>query len=301
MGTVASELKAEREKRNIPLAYIATETRISLRHLESLEEGRYGDMPGGIYNRAFLKAYCEILDLNFPEIMQRYENEASLVSEKSSRIRAHVPQRSRSFSLSPVFIWGLIFVIAATGVYFSKKWITAIFSPYFSHTPPSTYVRSEKGNVPPPTAPKPSETAAPAAEPSAPATPSQSAIVAPQQTLSATSSSPSSKSTSGTTTSDVSPAMSTAPQTLQLEVTATEKCWISIERDGISAFRKNMQPGEIQFFDAAERFLVIAGNAGGVHLKINGKPVKALGKPGSVVRIMIDQKNLQDFMDRAPG
>jgi cytoskeleton protein RodZ len=292
MGTVASELKAEREKRNIPLACIAAETRISLRHLESLEEGRYNDMPGGIYNRAFLKAYCEILNLNVPEIMQHYENELSLVSENSSRTRAHVPQRSRSFSIGPIFIWGLMLVISASGLYFSRKWITAIFSPYFSQTPAS-HVRDEKAQP----APKPSETVPSAAEPSAPAASSQSTVAALPQPSSANPSSPQNSSTAGTT----APAIPTGPQTLQLEVAAAEKCWVSIERDGISAFRKNMEPGEIQFFDATEKFLVIAGNAGGVHLKINGKPVKPLGKPGSVVRILIDRKNLQDFLDQTAG
>jgi cytoskeletal protein RodZ len=294
MGTVASELKAEREKRNIPLAHIADETRISLRHLESLEEGRYNDMPGGIYNRAFLKAYCEILNLNVPEMMQHYENELSLVPEKSSRTRAHVPERGPSFNIGPIFIWGLMLAISASGLYFSRKWITAIFSPYFSHTPASQ-VRNEKTQSTPPS--KHSEASAPAADPSAPATSSQSTVAALPQPSSATPASLQNSSPAAT----VASAVPTVPQTLQLEVAAAEKCWVSIERDGISALRKNMEPGEIQFFDAIEKFLVIAGNAGGVHLKINGKPAKPLGKPGSVVRILIDRNNLQDFLDQTAG
>ena len=64
MNSLASELKAARERRNVVLSQIAEETRIGLRHLESLEEGRYSDLPGGIYNRAFIKAYCEFLNLD---------------------------------------------------------------------------------------------------------------------------------------------------------------------------------------------------------------------------------------------
>jgi hypothetical protein len=33
-----------------------------------------------------------------------------------------------------------------------------------------------------------------------------------------------------------------------------------------------------------------------VHLKINGKPLKPLGKPGSVVKLMITEKNLQELL-----
>jgi cytoskeleton protein RodZ len=157
MASVASELKAEREKRNIPLAQIAADTRISLRYLESLEEGRYGDLPGGIYNRAFVKAYCEILNLDQQEIMRRYDAEMSPPSEKQAKSSKHLPEM-RSSRLSPVLIWSLMLLISASGVFFSRKWISNIFSPYFSHAPVNN-VRSV-----PPTPPAPSVT-----QPSAPA------------------------------------------------------------------------------------------------------------------------------------
>jgi hypothetical protein len=88
---------------------------------------------------------------------------------------------------------------------------------------------------------------------------------------------------------------------LQLEIKATQKCWISIHRDGNPVFQKTMQPGEIQSFRAMEKFLLIIGNAGGIQLKINGKPAKPLGKLGEVVNVKIDWKNLQDFLDQASG
>ena len=92
-----------------------------------------------------------------------------------------------------------------------------------------------------------------------------------------------------------------APKTLRIEVDATEKCWVSIERDGTSVLQKNMEPGETQSFEAVEKFQLTVGNAGGVHLKINGKSAKPLGKPGSVVKLLIDRKNLQDFLDQTAG
>ena len=62
-----------------------------------------------------------------------------------------------------------------------------------------------------------------------------------------------------------------------------------------------MDPGEVQRLYAAEQFFIIAGNAGGVQLKINGKPAKSLGKPGEVVKILINEKNLQDYLDQTAG
>jgi cytoskeleton protein RodZ len=299
MGTVASELKAERERLKIPLSQIAAETRISLRHLESLEEGRYRDMPGGLYTRSFLKAYCEILNLNLPEIMQRYENEIALIPEKSFRTRTHVPQRRRSFSISPIFVWGVMLAILVGGLYFGRKWITAVFSPHFSHAP-TTAVRYETAQTP--AIPTPSVTEAPVVEPpSQPAASPGSTVPGSLNLPSTTSVTPQAILPIGANVLSALPATPPALQMLRLEINATEICWVSLERDGTSVFRRNMQPGEVQFFDAAERFIIIVGNASGVRLKINGKPAKTLGKSGAVVRILIDGRNLPDLLDQTAG
>jgi cytoskeleton protein RodZ len=298
MGTIASELRAEREKREIPLAHIAAETRISLRHLESLEEGRYSDMPGGIYNRAFLKAYCEILDLNVSDVLRRFDAELALASDKSSRNRVHKSPQNRSFNFGRFFAWVSVLVIAGVGAYFGKQWITTAFSPHFSHTAVSAG-RHEPENPPqnPETAkntiaPSPHpEALAPSSQATTPAAKELPASPAPPEPLRAA-------EAAGQPLSALQPALT---QTIRLEVIATERSWVSIERDGVPAFRKNMDPGDIRSFDAAEKFLIIVGNAGGVNLKLNGKPVKPLGGPGSVVRVLIDRTNLQDFLDQTAG
>src|SRR5512140_1615736 len=248
MASLAADLKTEREKRNTSLAQIAADTRISLHYLESLEEGRFGDLPGGMYNRAFLKAYCETLDLNnLQEIMQRYEDEISPSSDRPVKSKVHIPQQSRSFSISPIVIWGFMLLISAAGLFFSRNWITAVFSPYFSHTSPAT-VRYETVQQPvkKPAAPPaatvdpsvassipPPETAAPAATPPALAT-------------SAPSSAPLVNNTAAESKSDVSPEPAPAAsgaESLSLEISATERCWVSVDRDGSPAFRKTMEPG----------------------------------------------------------
>lgn len=62
-----------------------------------------------------------------------------------------------------------------------------------------------------------------------------------------------------------------------------------------------MEPGEIQQLYASEQFSIIVGNAGGVQMKINGKPAKPLGKPGEVAKILINEGNLQDYLVQTPG
>jgi cytoskeleton protein RodZ len=302
MGSVSSELKSEREKRKISLAQIAADTRISLRYLQSLEEGRYGDLPGGMYNRAFLRAYCESLNLNQQEIMQRYEAEISPFLDRPLKSKALLSQKNAPPRVSPILAWSLMLLISATGIFLSRKWIATVFSPYFSHRQepivPHELARQPaamptaaptKENPPPPTIQTTQiedTTGTPAAatelkptEPTsaftqAPAIPSNQEITAPE------------------------PA---APSALRLEIIATEDCWISVDRDGNRAIRKTLKPGEVQQVRASEQFSIILGNAGGVRIKINGKTAKSFGKSGEVVTIQINEKNLQDFLDQASG
>jgi cytoskeleton protein RodZ len=302
MGSVASELKSEREKRKISLAQIAADTRISLRYLQSLEEGRYGDLPGGMYNRAFLRAYCESLNLNLQEIMQRYEAEISPSLDRPPKSKTLLSQKNAPPRLSPVVTWSMMLIISATGIFFSRKWISTVFSPYFSHRQevsvphelarrPDVLPHAEPKTMNP--TPPPIQAAQPennssvpsaAAEPlpAEPSNPPVQVAVAPKDQL-------------------ADSAVPTTPSVLRLEIAATESCWISVDRDGSPAVRRLLKPGEVQLVKASEQISIILGNAGGVHLKINGKAAKSLGKAGEVINIKIDEKNLQDFLDQTPG
>lgn len=296
MGTFSADLKSEREKRKVSLSQIAAETRISLRHLESLEEGRFADLPGGIYTRAFLKAYCEILKLDSQDIMQRYEVEVVPLSEKPLKTRVQIPKQSSTFVIHPYIVWSLLLLISATGLFFSKKWITAIFSPYFSHSPAASRYES----VQPVVTPGPPEPAPLSASSPSTSTPDSTVntFVGPVAPFPAPAPAEPSE-TSASSAPQSAPA--TNPRALRLEIDVTDKCWISLDRDGKLALRKILQPGEVQSFDAAEKFQIVLGNAGGVRLKINGKPAKPLGKPGEVLKVLINEQNLQDILDKTAG
>jgi cytoskeleton protein RodZ len=280
MGSLSLELKSEREKRRIPLSQIAADTRISLRHLESLEEGRYADLPGGMYNRAFLKAYCETLNLDCHSVIQKYEAELTPPSEKTPKAKVSLPQQKASMLSSPVIAWSMMLLISATGLFFNRKWIATVFSPYFSGTQISA--RPDTGMKPSP---------APTEKP-----------VSQVETLSAATNyvPPNSEAgvvDAGLTLHDESASL----PTLRLELEVTEKCWVSVDSDGGHVVKKLLQPGEAQSFDASEQFFVVLGNAGGVRLRINGQPAKPLGKQGEVVKVLINSKNLQDLINQTSG
>jgi cytoskeleton protein RodZ len=296
MASIASELKAERQKRKIPLAQIAADTRISLHYLESLEEGRYGDLPGGMYNRAFLKAYCEILNLDQQEIMNRYEAETSPPFDRQSKSKSQVSPE-RSLNLSPVLIWSVMLLISASGVFFSRKWIANIFSPYFSRNPVAN-LRYEPAPQSSTAAASSASPATPSATGNLPPQPAPPAVPAPEGITSPLSSAAAPR---------VLPAQKEAPPVpanvpaLRLNLQANDECWISVSSDGRPVTRMTLERGTTQSFNAAEQLSIILGNAGGVHLTINGKAVKPLGKSGEVIKMIINQKNLQEFINQTAG
>jgi cytoskeletal protein RodZ len=68
MSTFGQELRRERELREISLREVAEATKISLRYLEALEQNDFKDLPGGVFNRGFVRAYSQYIGVD-PETM----------------------------------------------------------------------------------------------------------------------------------------------------------------------------------------------------------------------------------------
>jgi cytoskeleton protein RodZ len=64
MGSFGENLRKERELRGVSLREIADATKISVRFLQALEEGRVDILPGGLFPRAFVKQYAVFLGLD---------------------------------------------------------------------------------------------------------------------------------------------------------------------------------------------------------------------------------------------
>src|SRR5215470_9567890 len=57
-------MKRERELRGIKLEEIAESTKIGKRNLVALEEEHFDQLPGGIFNKGFVRAYAKYLGLD---------------------------------------------------------------------------------------------------------------------------------------------------------------------------------------------------------------------------------------------
>lgn len=68
-----SYLRSERELRQIPLHEIAKATKIPLNTLESLEDGRWDDLPAEVFVRGFVKSYARHVGVSIHDACGRYE------------------------------------------------------------------------------------------------------------------------------------------------------------------------------------------------------------------------------------
>jgi cytoskeletal protein RodZ len=71
-ASIGEQLRLAREGRGIPLREISDQTRISVRYLEAIESNDYGRLPGGVFNRSFIKAYARCVGYDEKEAIEGY-------------------------------------------------------------------------------------------------------------------------------------------------------------------------------------------------------------------------------------
>jgi cytoskeletal protein RodZ len=72
VSTFGARLQREREKRKITLEDVSVSTKISLRMLRALEEERFDQLPGGIFNKGFVRAYARHLGIDEEQAVADY-------------------------------------------------------------------------------------------------------------------------------------------------------------------------------------------------------------------------------------
>ncbi|MEO7655090.1 MAG: helix-turn-helix domain-containing protein, partial [Sphingomicrobium sp.] len=73
--TVGERLKAARTKQKMSLEDIAAQTRIPIRHLESVEQSAWDRLPAPTYTIGFAKAYAGAVGLDRAEVSERLREE----------------------------------------------------------------------------------------------------------------------------------------------------------------------------------------------------------------------------------
>lgn len=72
--TLGEKLRQAREERGISISEVAEQTRISPHYLDCIENDDYRTLPGGIFNKGFVKSYAKTVGLDEQEALQDYSH-----------------------------------------------------------------------------------------------------------------------------------------------------------------------------------------------------------------------------------
>ncbi len=127
--TLGEKLRQAREERGISLSEVAEQTRISPHYLESIENDDYRPLPGGIFNKGFIKSYAKYVELDEQEAIQDYTR-AIMASEKrdESELKVYKPEvltdDRAGASIIPTVIWAIVILgLMSAGIWYGVNYI----------------------------------------------------------------------------------------------------------------------------------------------------------------------------------
>src|SRR6187401_1152399 len=132
MSELGARLKAARQAKGVSLRDIETTTKISVSALEALERHDYAKLPGGIFSRAFVRAYALAVGMEpesavneFVEDFTRWEHEVEHSKQQtaiSEDDRAFAERQRAAVRTLRVVLIVVGLAVAGTVGYFIWRW-----------------------------------------------------------------------------------------------------------------------------------------------------------------------------------
>jgi cytoskeleton protein RodZ len=318
MTPVGETLRRERLKRNLGFDTISRELKISTRFLEAIENEQYEKLPGGVFAKSFVRQYARLLGLDEEDLAGQLngvitsEPDISQLVEKpkaASVAPIQVPKVEEwqtvgdkgfrwtgSLSAAAMVVVVMLICSAVYGWLQRPKSPVVIRSAATAQTAASTPVPQPA--APPAAAPTqtpPVETAAAAPAPAQnpePPKPGEAKLGDTKLTESKLTETKPAEANAAVRLADaknapaepkpaqVPPPAPPADATVHVQIVADEAVWILARTDGKYAFSGTLSPGDSRTVDGVKDVVLRLGNAGGVSISLNGKPVGSVGPKG---------------------
>ncbi|MBZ5532681.1 MAG: DUF4115 domain-containing protein [Acidobacteriia bacterium] len=295
MGSFGDRLRREREMRGITLDEIAESTKISRKNLESLEKEDFDSLPGGIFNKGFVRAYARYLGIDEEQAVADYaanSHEApppedqfplEIHEQPDRKLNPRVPRWPLIGAVAAIIVIGIGYTLWAKKSHQRETTGTVSAAEPASATTggPSKGGSSKGSYKAPSTTSQPSE---PAALSSASAAPVADNVPVP--TPAPVKQNPVREMAAAvvpakTAEPSASPAARVKPQpperTFFIVIKAKEDAWISVVADGRQVAHGTLRADKQKFVKAGRKIIVTTGNAGGLELSYNGKPLGVIG------------------------
>ena len=272
-----ADLRAARERIGWSLPAMASALRIRLQHLEALEEGRIGDLPGNAYTLGFVRTYASALGLDPNEVARRFKAEAATVN-RSTQLAFPVPAPMRGVPAGAVALLGVVLAVGAYAGWYRLSGEGSLPAETSIQVPKSLASLAEQA-IPPQ-----ARMAPPAAAPSEPP------VVQMVEAPAAPSISPSSAAAA-----PVTPLPAPSDQS-RILLRANADVWVQVrDRAGPVLLSRILHAGETWAVPARPNLLLTTGNAGGTDLVVDGVVSPPLGGNGVVRRdLALDPDLIKD-------
>lgn len=273
----AEGIKAMREAAGLSLHDVFAMTRVSIANLTALENGDFKSLPPPIYTRNFISKYAGAVGIDEKPLLERYEKYIATINKPSEVIEIRKPWPENN--LRYWFLFGSLALVVAVGaiviaffLYHADKPAPPATPAVETAQPGSTVEKSATENMvdsavkqPDPKEALPPETVPKETNPAGEKT----------KTLAAPASEKTAAPTPGQGVEDG----------YHLFIKARETTWIKIVADKTKISEVLLKPGETIERTAMEGFRLDIGNAGGVDISFQKKPLGPLGKSGEVVTV----------------
>ncbi len=256
-------LKREREMRGVSLDEICAATRISTRFLEALESEEWDQLPGGVFNRGFVRAVARFLGLDEDGFVAEYalaQNEAAPPPVWAYQ-NSKQPEKPRWLPLAALAT--VVVILLGAGLF---GWHV-----HERRRAQRNAAQHALDAAAPAIAPA---LGAPTSTTNAGAGDNSTAAPVTNGSVAATSADPSNPGATA------APAAPPASDTLELTIEAGKATSLKVSADGKTVFKGRMAAGQNRTFSAQTNFDVAARDAGAVLLELNGKTLAPIGPPG---------------------
>jgi len=294
-----AQLRQERERQGVTLEDISLSTKIGTRMLRALEEEHFDQLPGGIFNKGFIRAYARCLGMDEDQAVADYltATGASPLAKKSETgdqapILEPPPREANPADASlPWGTFAVVLLIVALGFaawgFYSRESEKATRDSAPPAAAPQNVAPAAAAEPSPPPEQKPAESIDSSATTSKPIEPAL-APKAAETTLSEAAATPPPTST----TNQTSPALP-ANGTFLVVIKAREDSWLSVSVDGEIVTRALMTAPAQKSIRAQSEIVIRAGNAGALDFEFNGKKLPTQGDYGEVKTLTFDAHGLQ--------
>ena len=271
VGSFGEKLRREREMRGITLDEIAAATKIGTRSLKALEDENFAILPGGIFNKGFVRAYARFLGMNEDEAVADYQAAAKeqpisvkQIATQSAIAKANrlAAQQARESAHAAGVVRAVLMFVVVGAIGFGGYY--TYHRGYFKALKRPSLHRQLKQQAQAPPVAAPVQTPAPAI-----ATP----VPVSQP-----------------------PAQPTTASTIAAEFTVSirtsAESWLSVTADGKRAMERLFEANEEQNVTAKNRVRIRMGNPSATALSLNGKPLPVAGNLTHPRTVVVDASGI---------